>query len=88
MVMITEKHIRSVVGWDITVMASGNAGERIRRVRVRINGSPEPDERVSPPAASWSKVYPQRGIYPGTNKLQVGVEDDSGSQTPFESQWG
>ena len=84
---ISDVHIRAVAGWDVTVTAVGEGVEEIASALVRINGFPEPTETPNPPLSSWQKLYRQKGVFPGDNKLQVTVNDTREEETRFEDQW-
>jgi hypothetical protein len=84
---ISDVHTRAVAGWDITVTATGEKGEQVALVQVRVNGFPEPDEAPNPPVHIWQKTYRQKGVFPGDNRLQVTVKDTGGAETRFEDQW-
>lgn len=84
---IDDVHVRAVAGWDITVTAVGEGKEVISAVSVRINAFPEPKDNVEPAVKTWRKLYRQKGVYPGDNKLQVTVTDGAGKDTSYEDQW-
>ena len=53
------------MGWDISGAAKADAGEKIARVQIIINGQVVYDNSFIPPIGSWQVQLTQKGQYPG-----------------------
>jgi hypothetical protein len=71
----------------VNVVVNADAGESIAYVRVEVNGSPEDNEDVQPPAQQWENTLTQKGQYPGDNRVVVTVTDSKGVDSRFVHQW-
>jgi hypothetical protein len=75
------------IGWDISASAKADKGEKIARVQILVNDSPEYDKTFAPPISSWQEQLNQQGQYPGDNTVRVIVTSDKGEDTEAEDEW-
>ena len=75
------------VAWDIAASAKADAGEKIARVQVLVNGSREYDATFDPPIGNWQRQLTQQGQYPGDNTVQVIATSDKGEDTESDDSW-
>jgi hypothetical protein len=87
-VNVTSAHAKNpLIGWDITASAKADAGEKIARVQIIINGSSEYDKTFDTPLSSWQEQLGQQGKYPGDNTVEVIATNDKGEDTGSEDSW-
>jgi hypothetical protein len=75
------------MGWDISADAKADAGEKITRAQVVINGVAEYDKTLVPPVSSWQEQLIQRGQYPGENTVRVIATNEQGDATESIDFW-
>ena len=75
------------LGWDVTATATGEHQEQVQHIRATINSSPMCDENSDPPVNKWRRLFTQKGVYPGDNKVVVTVTDDRGNDSAAMEQW-
>jgi len=75
------------IGWDISASAKADKGEKIARVQILVNDSPEYDKTFASPISSWQEQLNQQGQYPGDNTVRVIVTSDKGEDTEAEDEW-
>jgi hypothetical protein len=86
--IVTSAHAKNpLLGWDITASAKADAGEKIARVQIIINGSSEYDKTFDRPLSSWQEQLSQQGDYPGDNSVEVIATNDKGEDTESEDSW-
>ncbi len=85
---VSSAHVKNpLIGWDITASAKADAGEKIARVQIIINGSSEYDKTFDAPISSWQEQLSQQGEYPGDNAVEVIATSDKGEDTASEDSW-
>ncbi len=85
---VTSTHTKNpATGWDISATAKADAGEKIARAQVYINGFSAYDKTFAPPISSWQQQLSQKGEYPGDNTVQVTVTSDGGDDTESDDSW-
>jgi hypothetical protein len=85
---VTSTHAKNpLMGWDITASAKADAGEKIARVQIIVNGSSEYDKTFDSPISSWQEQLNQQGEYPGDNAVEVIATSDKGEDTESEDSW-
>ncbi len=75
------------MGWDISGAAKADAGEKIARVQIIINGQVVYDNSFIPPIGSWQVQLTQKGQYPGENSVRVIASNDKGEETESDDSW-
>jgi hypothetical protein len=81
-------HAKSpAVGWDISASARADAGEKIARAQIIVNGSTRYDRTFDPPIATWQESLTQQGLYPGDNTVQVIATNDKAENTESDDSW-
>jgi hypothetical protein len=81
-------HARNVVlGWDIDVGVDTDNCQKIAKVEVRVNDAPVVQDYLNQPLDSWEQQVTQKGVYPGSNKVEVTVSDENGDETRAEQNW-
>jgi hypothetical protein len=87
-VTVTSQHAKNPAeGWDISATAKADAGEKILRVQVTVNGFSAYDEIFAPPISNWQEQLEQQGQFPGENTVQVIVTSDKGDDTISDDSW-
>ena len=76
-----------VLGWDVSVTATGDHQEKIQHIKVTMNVSSLCDEDSDPVVNRWRKLFTQKGVFPGDNKAVVTITDDRGNDTSAMEQW-
>jgi hypothetical protein len=85
---VTSTHAKNpLMGRDITASAKADAGEKIARVQIIVNGSSEYDKTFDSPISSWQEQLNQQGEYPGDNAVEVIATSDKGEDTESEDSW-
>ncbi len=85
---VTSAHVKNpLLGWDISASAKADAGEKIARVQIIINGSSEYDKTFASPISGWQEQLSQQGEYPGDNTVQVIATSDKDEDTESEDSW-
>jgi hypothetical protein len=85
---VSSAHVKNpLIGWDITASAKADAGEKIARVQILINGSSEYDKTFDAPISIWQEQLSQQGEYPGDNTVEVIATSDKGEDTESEDSW-
>jgi hypothetical protein len=85
---VTSTHAKNpLIGWDIAASAKADAGEKIARAQIIINGSSEYDKTFDTPLSSWQEQLSQVGDYPGDNTVEVIATSDKGEDTGSEDSW-
>jgi hypothetical protein len=85
---VSSAHVKNpLIGWDITASAKADAGEKIARVQIIVNGSSEYDKTFDAPISSWQEQLSQQGEYPGDNAVEVIATSDKGEDTASEDSW-
>lgn len=80
-------HLKNpTMGWDVTVKAAADAGEKMFSVSIIINGATVTQESVDG-ISSWNRTFRQQGYYPGKNTVRVEVTNDKGDETVGEDVW-
>jgi hypothetical protein len=75
------------VGWDISASAKADAGEKITRAQIIVNGSTRHDKTFDPPISNWQESLTQQGLYPGDNIVQVIATSDKAEDTESDDSW-
>ena len=75
------------MGWDRSGAAKADAGEKIARVQIIINGQVVYDNSFIPPIGSWQVQLTQKGQYPGENSVRVIASNDKGEETESDDFW-
>ena len=75
------------MGWDISAAAKADAGEKIARALIIINGQVAYDHSFVPPIGSWQVQLTQKGQYPGENTVRVIASNDKGEDAESEDFW-
>jgi len=75
------------LGWDVSVTAAGEHQEKVAHIRAAINSSSLCDEDSDPPVNKWRRLFTQKGIFPGDNKVVVTITDDRGNDSSAMEQW-
>lgn len=75
------------MGWDISGAAKADAGEKIARVQIIIDGQVVYDNSFIPPIGSWQVQLTQKGQYPGENSVRVIASNDKGEETESDDFW-
>jgi hypothetical protein len=87
-VIVTSQHVKNpAVGWDVAASAKSDAGEKIARVQVIINGFGVYDNTFVPPIGNWQEQLEQQGRYPGENTIRVIATSDKGDDTESIDSW-
>jgi hypothetical protein len=87
-VTVTSQHAKNPAeGWDISATAKADAGEKILRVQVTVNGFGAYDKIFAPPISNWQEQLEQQGQFPGENTVQVIVTSDKGDDTISDDSW-
>jgi hypothetical protein len=87
-VTVTAQHAKNpAIAWDISAAAKADAGERIARAQIIINGQVAYDNSFVPPIGSWQVQLSQRGQYPGENTVRVIASNDKGEDTEADDSW-
>jgi len=85
---VTAQHARNpALGWDISAAAKADAGEKIARAQIIINGQVVYDNSFVAPIGSWQVQLTQKGQYPGENTLRVIASNDKGEDTEAYDSW-
>jgi hypothetical protein len=82
-------HIKNpAAGWDITTSIATTAkADKVTHVRIQINGFPEYDKDIDPPADFWNNTLIQKGVYPGENRVVVTATNNKGEDTVAINEW-
>ena len=75
------------IAWDIAATAKADAGEKIQRVQILVNGSSEYDKSFEPPISNWQAQLHQQGQFPGDNTVEVVITSDKGEDTNSIDSW-
>jgi hypothetical protein len=75
------------MGWDISAAAKADAGEKIARAQIIINGQVAYDNSFVLPIGSWQVQLSQKGQYPGENTVRVITSNDKGENTEADDSW-
>ena len=75
------------MGWDISASAKADAGEKIARAQIFINGLVAYDNSFVPPIGSWQVQLTQKGQYPGENAVRVIASNDKSEDTESDDFW-
>ena len=75
------------MGWDISAAVKADAGEKIARAQIIVNGASAYDQSFDPQISNWQKQLNQQGQYPGDNRVQVIVTSDQGADTEADDSW-
>jgi hypothetical protein len=87
-VTVTAQHAKNPgVGWDISAAAKADAGEKIARAQIMINGQVAYDSSFAEPIGSWQVQLTQKGQYPGENTVRVTASNDKGEDTESDDSW-
>jgi hypothetical protein len=85
---INISHARNpLIGWDIGVKVQADAGQQISDVEIRINQMHETIAPFNDGLSSWETQLTSKGVYPGTNRVEVTVTDQNANQTSAEQSW-
>ena len=85
---VTSQHAKNPAeDWDITAAAKVDAGEKIVRVQVIVNGFSVYDKTFVPPIGNWQEQLEQQGQYPAENTVKVIVTNDKGEDTVSNDSW-
>ncbi len=85
---ISINHARNpLLGWDIDVSVRAEDAQKIGRVTVRINDVTEAQDQPGDGLDSWEQTFTQKGVYPGSNKVEVNASDQNGNETRSEQKW-
>jgi len=77
----------AAVGWDVTTTITTAKSEKLTHVLIQVNGSPDYDKDVTPPANSWKNTLTQKGQYPGDNKVVVTATNNKADETVAIDEW-
>jgi hypothetical protein len=87
-VTVTSQHAKNpAIGWDISAAAKADAGEKIARAQIIINGLIAYDNTFLPPIGNWQAQLNQMGQYPGANTVRVIASNDKGEDTESDDSW-
>jgi len=87
-VTVTSQHAKNpAIGWDISVAAKADDGEKIARAQIIINGLIAYDNTFIPPISNWQVQLNQMGQYPGANTVRVIASNDKGEDTESDDSW-
>jgi hypothetical protein len=87
-VTVTSQHAKNpAIGWDISAAAKADAGEKITRAQIIINGLIAYDNTFIPPISNWQVQLDQMGQYPGANTVRVIASNDKGEDTESDDSW-
>jgi hypothetical protein len=87
-VTVTSQHAKNpAIGWDISAAAKADAGEKITRAQIIINGLIAYDNTFIPPISNWQVQLNQMGQYPGANTVRVIASNDKGEDTESDDSW-
>jgi len=75
------------VGWDIITTITTAKSEKLTHVLIQVNGSPDYDKDIAPPANSWKNTLTQKGQYPGDNKVVVTAINNKADDTVAIDEW-
>jgi len=75
------------MGWNINVNVTADATQKIAYLEIRVNDFQEVDDTPDNPLDSWDDTLTQKGVYPGTNKVDVLVRDQNGKDYRAEHKW-
>lgn len=85
---VTSQHAKNpAIGWDISAAAKADAGEKIARAQIIINGLIAYDNTFIPPISDWQAQLSQMGQYPGANTVRVIASNDKGEDTESDDSW-
>jgi hypothetical protein len=85
---VSAQHAKNpAMGWDISGGAKADAGEKIARAQIFINGFVAYDNSFVPPIGSWQLQLTQKGQYPGENSVRVIASNDKGEDTEADDSW-
>ena len=85
---VTAQHAKNpALGWDISAAARADAGEKIARAQIIINGQVAYDNSFVPPIGSWQIQLTQKGQYPGENTVRVISSNNQGEDTEADDFW-
>ena len=85
---VSSQHAKNpAVGWDISGAAKADAGEKIARAQIFINGLVAYDNSFVPPIGNWQVQLTQKGQYPGENTLRVIASNEKGEDTELDDFW-
>jgi hypothetical protein len=87
-VTVTSQHAKNpAIGWDLSAAAKADAGEKIARAQIIINGLIAYDNTFRPPISTWQAQLNQMGQYPGANTVRVIASNDKGEDTESDDSW-
>ena len=85
---VSSQHAKNpAVGWDISGAAKADAGEKIARAQIFINGLVAYDNSFVPPIGNWQVQLTQKGQYPGENTVRVIASNEKGEDTESDDFW-
>jgi hypothetical protein len=85
---VTSTHSKNPAeGWDISASAKADAGEKIARVQIIVNGFNAYDKTFVPAISAWQEQLIQKGQYPGDNTVQVIATNDKDDDTESDDSW-
>ena len=85
---ITSTHqLDPLGGWDIAVTINSDKDEVIASVRIELSGFSVFGERLDPPSNTWIRVFPQKGRYPGKNKLVITAQNQEEKDCVYTEEW-
>lgn len=86
---ISSTHARSPArAYDITVTVKADGTERIKAVRVAVNGFAMDHEPIDAAnCVTWVRTYSQQGDYPGTTKLVVTAPNSLDHAIDYVETW-
>ena len=85
---VTSLHAKNpAIGWDISAGAKADAGEKIARAQIIINGLIAYDNAFIPPISNWQAQLNQMGQYPGANTVRVIASNDKAEDTESDDSW-
>ena len=74
------------IGWDITVTATADSGEKISFIKVEVNGGKIFSDSFDN-LSSFHKTFTQQGQFPGDNTATATVTNDKSEDTTAEDSW-
>lgn len=85
---VSSQHTKNpAAGWDISVTAKADTGEKIVRAQVIVNEISVYDMTFYPPVSTWQEQLIQRGQYPGENTVRVVATNEHGDATVSVDSW-
>ena len=85
---INISHARNpLIGWDVDVKVTADAGQQISDIEIRINQMEEQIAPLHDGLTSWETQLTSKGVYPGTNRVEVTVTDQNANASSAEQSW-